>query len=195
MPSEQTHPRPAVLSRFMRSQVVRWALAAVIIPLLVLGAFGGTTFLAHAHDGHDMHLHASPSIEAARFSAHQHRISHALGTAPCEDPRAGHEGHSKSGELASKPLQAPDFPAPIEDQSGLVITIPDHEQLVSRGIDLPQTLQATQILHCALAWFWTQPDVSHEEGSPGGRVVGGPLHLSAFTAAQRLVRTSNALLI
>ena len=167
----------------------------VLIPILVLGAFGGTTFLAHAHDGHDVHLHASASIEEARLSADRHRLAHALGIATCDDLPAGHDGHSKSGDVPSQPKEGSDLPAPSEDPSGLVITIPDHEQLVSRGIDLSQTLQAAQVLHCALAWFWTQPDVSQEEGSPGERVVSGPLHLSALTAAQRLVRTSSALLI
>lgn len=181
------------MDRFTRSQWVRCVLAVVLIPILVLGAFGGTNFLAHAHAGHDSHLHALPSIEEACFSAEQHRLAHALSIATCDDLHAGHGSHRESDDFPSEPIEGPDFP--IEDPSGLVITIPDHEQLVSRGIDLSQTLQAAQILHCALAWFWTQPCLCDEMGSPGGQTVGGPLHLSALTAAQRLVRTSNALLI
>ena len=166
-----------------------------LIPILALGTFGGTTFLAHAHDGHDLHVHASRSIEEAYRSAAQHRLAHAFSIATCDDLHAGQGGHRESVGVPSEPTGAPGFPAPIESPSGLVITIPDHEQLVSRGIDLSQTLRAAHVLHRALAWLWTQPDVSEEIGSPGGRKVRGPRHLSALTAAQRLVRTSNALLI
>ncbi|MBU6414391.1 MAG: hypothetical protein KGS45_13085 [Planctomycetes bacterium] len=170
-------------------------LAVVLIPILVLGAFGGTTFLAHAHDGHDAHLHASPSVEEARLSADQHRLAHALGIATCDGGHACRDGHSSSGEVPAEPKEDPDLPAPVEDPSGLVITIPDHEQLVSRGIDLSQTLQAAQVFYCALASLWTQPHVEQDEGSPGGSIASGPLHLTALTAGQRLVRTSSALLI
>lgn len=195
MPSCRAIRRRTPFGRVIRSQWARCLLTAVLIPILVLGAFGGTTFLAHAHDGHDAHLHAGPSIEVARLSADQHLLAHALGVATCDGVHAGHNGHSKSGEAPVEPIEDPDFPAPVEDPSGLVITIPDHEQLVSRGIDLSQTLQATQVLHCALAWFWAQPHVEQDEGSPGGSIASGPLHLSALTAGQRLVWTSNALLI
>lgn len=191
MSNHRSTQRRSPFDRVIRSQWARCVLAVVLIPILVLGAFGGTTFLAHAHDGHDAHLHASPSIEEARLSAHQHRLAHALGIATCD----GHDDHSSSGETPAEPVQDPDLPAPVEDPSGLVITIPDHEQLVSRGIDLSQALQAAQILHCALAWFWAQPHVEQDEGSPGGSIASGPLHLSALTAGQRLVRTSCALLI
>jgi hypothetical protein len=168
---------------------------AVLIPILVLGAFGGTTFLAHAHDGHTAHLHASQSIEEARLAADQHRLSHAMGIATCDGVHVGHDVRSNSGEVSHQPMEDPDFPAPVEDPIDLVITIPDHEQLTSRGIDLSQTLLAAQALHCALASFWAQPHAEQDEGSPGGPPASVPLHMSAITASQRLIRTSNALLI
>lgn len=195
MPNRPATRRRSTLDRVFRSQWARCVLAVALIPILVLGAFGGTTFLAHAHDGHDSHLHASPSIEEARLSAEQHRLAHALGIAACDGGHAGSDGLPNSGEVPAEPIENPDFPAPVEDPSGLVITIPDHEQLVSRGIDLSQTRQAAQVLHCALAWFWAQPHVEQDEGSPGGSIACGPMHLTALTASQRLVRTSNALLI
>jgi len=195
MPSRPSTRRRPPLDRVIRSQWARCVLAVALIPILVLGAFGGTTFLAHAHDGHDSHLHAAPSIDEARLAADQHRLAHALGAATCDGGQAGRDGHSNSGGVPAEPIEDPDVPAPVEDPSGLVITIPDHEQLVSREIDLSQTVQAAQVLHCALAWFWTQPHVEQDEGSPGGSTASGPLHLTALTAGQRLVRTSNALLI
>lgn len=195
MPNRRSIRRRSPLGRAIWSPWVRCVLAAALIPILVLGALGGTTFLAHAHDGHDTHLHASTSIEEARLSADQHRLAHAMGTATCDDPLAGRGRHSGSDQFPAHTAEGPDYPVPAEDPNGLVIAIPDHEQLVSREIDLSQSLQTAQVLHNALAWSWTQPDDAHEEGSPGGSTVGGPLHLSALTARQRLVRTSNALLI
>lgn len=195
MPNRRSTQRRSPLNRVIRSQWARCVLAVVLIPILILGVFGGTTFLAHAHDGHDVHLHASPSVEEARISANQHRLAHALGTATCDGGHAGRDGHSNSGEVPAETKEDPDFPAPVEDPSELVITIPDHEQLVSRGIDLSQTLQAARVLHCALASLWIQPPAEQDEGSPGGSIRSGPVHLTALTAGQRLVRTSNALLI
>ncbi len=195
MPNRPSARRRSPLDRAIRSRWARCVLAAVLIPILVLGVFGGTTFLAHAHDGHDAHLHASSSIEEARQSADQHRLAHALGIATCDGEHAGHDGHPNSGEVPAEPLEDPDFPAPAEDPTGLVITIPDHEQLVTRGIYLSQTLQTAQVLCSALAWCWARPHGEQDEGSPGGSMARGPLHLSALSAGQRLVRTSNALLI
>lgn len=186
MPCRLSTCRRSALDRVVRSRWARGVLAAVLIPILVLGVFGGTTFLAHAHDGHGAHLHASHSIEQARFTAEQHRIAHALDTATCDDQRVA---------LPSELIAVGDLSVPFEDPEGLVITIPDHEQIVPRGIDLSQTLQAAQAFYCVLAGVLTPPDVSQETGSPGGQRASGPLHLSTLTAGQRLVRTSGALLI
>jgi hypothetical protein len=170
----------------------------VLIPILILGVFGGTTFLTHAHDGHDSHLHTAPSVEEARLSADRHLLEHDTGSAKCEGGHTGHarhDIHSGSGEPASEPLDGKDFPAPAEDPGSLVISIPDHEQFVTRGLDVSKTLQAAQVLCCALAWSWAEPQVEQNEGSPGGSIARGPLHLSSLTTGLRLVRTSHALLI
>lgn len=195
MPTSSFIRRRSKLGRVVRSQWACRVLALALIPMLVLGAFGGTTFLAHAHDGHDAHLHASPSIEKAHLSADQHRRAHALDIVTCDGGHVGRVAHFNSGEVPAEPIEHPDLPAPVEDPKELVITFPDHEQLVSRGIDLSQSLHAAQVFQCARAWLWTQPHVEQDEGSPGGSVARFPLHLSALTAGQRLVRTSSALLI
>jgi hypothetical protein len=170
-------------------------LVVALIPILVLGAFGGTTFLAHAHDGHGSHLHAAPSIADARQFADLHRLTHALGVSTCDDGQAGHNGVFRSGNVLAEPIDDHDFPSPGKEPSELVITIPDHDQLVSRGIDLSPTLQAAQVLQSALAWFWAQPHVEQDRGSPGGSIASNPLQLTSRTVRERLVRTSNALLI
>jgi hypothetical protein len=195
MPSRPSIRRRSFLDRVVRSQWARCVLAVALIPILVVGAFGGTTFLAHAHAGHDSHLHAAASIEGARHAAEQHRLAHTSGIADCDQLSAVVHGPTKSGEVPSEPIKNPDLPTPSEDPSGLVITIPDHEQLVSRGIDLSQTIKAAQVFQCFLTSFWSPPDVTDETGSPGGCDSGGPQHLCALTAGKRLVRTSQALLI
>lgn len=199
MPSQRSNPRNAFISRFMRSQVARWALAAVLMPVLVLGAFGGTTFLIHAHDEHDAHLHASFSIADSRFSAEQHLLAHGTGTCGESHTHQGcHTDCEGCPHSSPDPIEEDDYPASSEEPAGLTITIPDHELLVACGIDLSQTLKSAQVVLCVFAWFWTQPDVIEEIGSPGGcgpGCGGGPLQLCALTAGQRLVRTSQALLI
>lgn len=42
---------------------------AALVPALVLGAFGETSFVAHAHHGHGVHWHAAPSPVKAEFVA------------------------------------------------------------------------------------------------------------------------------
>ena len=77
----------------------------------------------------------------------------------------------------------------------VIISIPDHDLMVARGINLSVTLKPARIIHFVLAWIWAQPCVSDQLGSPGGCPPSGPRHLCALTAGQRLVRTSQALLI
>lgn len=178
----------------MRTKCARVAFALAIIPTLVLGAFGGTTFVAHSHDGHGSHLHASSSLVDAQLEAEQHLLAHASGIATCDDPEFS-RGCAEHDEEPAEHGEGPHHPLPIEEPGEIVITIPDHEQIVARGIDLARTLEASDALQCFLACLWTQTDLSEETGSPGGWVVVPAHYLSAFTAGQRLVRTSQALLI
>lgn len=184
-----------MIARIKRSRVVLWLVVTLIAPVLGLQVFGGTTFLSHAHDGHGSHLHASFSPEAARHSADEHRLGHASGSATCSDVEADHGVPSESDQSQFRPTGHHDHPSDPERPGGLIISIPDLEQLLSRGPDLAQTLHAAQAVPCVLALGWAQPAVAEEVGSPGGLFVQGPAHLSSLTAAQRLVRTSCALLI
>lgn len=183
----------------MRSLWMRCLLAVVLIPLMLLGVFGGKTLLAHAHDGHGAHFHVSSSVEGALLAAKGHRLAHASGTAKCSELKCtgDDEGvHEHSGLVAGPDSgKSQHNPDPIDERDGSVITIPDHEQLVQRGIDLPQAVMVVQAIHHMVAWTWAPPDGGEEMGSPGGQSPGDPLHLAALTAGQRLVRTSKALLI
>ncbi len=195
MPHRSFTRRRSPLYRVVRSQWTRCVLAVALIPILILAAFGGTTFFAHAHDGHGSHLHAARSVEDARLSAAQHQLAHAVGTATCEYPADGPNDGAHADEFSSSPSHGSDLPAPLEEPTGLIITIPDNDHLASRGMDWSQQLHVAQVVHDTFAWLWTPPHVAQEEGSPGGSVTRSALHLSSLTASQRLVRTSKALLI
>lgn len=183
------------LNRFLRSQWTRCLLTALLVPMLVLAGFGGVTFLAHAHDGHGSHLHAAASVDAARLAATEHLHAHSVGVTACEYPAvpASRVGHKH--DLGSKSLRGSDGPVPVEAPTGLIISIPDGEQLGSRFIDWSQQLDIVKVSRDALAYSYPLPHVVYEEGSPGGPLTASARHLASFTAGQRLVRTSHALLI
>jgi hypothetical protein len=180
----------------MRSAWARCVLAAVMVPMFLLGVFGGTTFLAHAHDGHRLHLHASSSVAEARLAAELHRLAHAAGTADCGHHHHGeHDGDAHEHGVPSGPGNDEHGPSTSDESDGFIVTVPDHEQLSSRGADLTKSLTTAEVLLVAAELLWDGPDLFDEVGSPGGRTAECPRHLCALTAGQRLVRTSRALLI
>lgn len=180
-------------------------MVVILVPVLVLGSFGGTAFLAHAHDGHASHLHGATSIDGARSLARQHRLDHALGVATCSGHHAAFDHHNTSDHhepgTPSQSNHSSEHPVPAEDPDDVLITIPDHEQLASTGIVLAVAIQTSHLFEAA-HWLWTPPDMSDDVGSPGGWCRRGgvprfdaPLHLSSLSALGRLVRTSGALLL
>jgi len=197
MVAGSSRARRSTCGRVLGSRVARWLLVVALIPALVLGAFGGTTLLAHAHDGHGTHFHIASSEAQARYSAEQHRHAHALGTDTCAPPEqaCGHGEHGVCSECSVVPIDEHDGPSSTGEHDGVVVTVPDHEQLATRGIALPRSLTAAYVFQSVPAILRPRPDDGEEMGSPGGCGVGGPRHLLALTASQRLVRTSNALLI
>jgi len=162
--------------------------------MLLLGGFGGTTLVAHAHDEHDTHFHAHSPQGQVRLSDRQHRLTHGAEAADYVQRDSDHFNHEPCDNCPTS-IEEPEFLPSGEGIEGLVICIPDHEQLVVRGIDLPAALKAAQFAQSVLAAVWEQPDVYEKIASPGGRERGGPLHLCALFACERLVRTSQALLI
>jgi len=158
-----------------------------MVPMLVVGSFGGTSFLSHDHDEEAAHTHIGPTHLVAQDLAGWHAGEHSISKNQADCVCLGGCGDGLPTE-ENEPFTA-------ESPEGLLISIPDHEQMVARGIDLSQTLKTAQVVQCVLAWFWAQPDVSENMGSAGGCDPGGPRHLCALTAGQRLVRTSRALLI
>lgn len=179
---------------------MRWLAAVVLAPMLMLGALGGTTFLAHKHDGHGLHLHAADTAARALLSAADHRAAHRVGDCAV-DPEAGGGAdqeyrHSRSPSSENGPLIDDSRPGE-RDQApdGLLVSLPDHEQLPTRGIDLSKNLTPAVVSILAELLVRPPPDLDRRIGSPGGLSGCGPLDLSALSAGDRLVRTSHALLI
>lgn len=186
--------------RFARCSVVRALITIVVVPILVLGAFGGITFFAHAHGEHDPHLHAAPFASSDRFCPEQHQLAHASGAATCDEhPRDNNQGEPGNHTHLS---DCSDHPVSLDDSQGLLITIPDHEQLASRGVELSQIIQASPVFQAPSAWLAHPPDLAALLGDPGdpsgpggGAWSPAPVHLASLKAVHRLVRTSGSLLL
>lgn len=185
------------ISRLRRTfqRGLRGGIALLLVPLMVLQVFGGVTYLAHAHDGHGTHLHIAGSREAALTVARSHVAFHAAGhthddtsqAGGCDHADAAHAEHSHAVPHASI------LPADHQGEPhGLLVTIPDHEQVNARAVSAVAAPQPVNML-VAMAWVLAPvPDVSQNHGSPGGHAR---THLVGMTATQRLVRTSGALLL
>jgi len=184
--------RRLTLNRLLRSAPVRRALAAVLIPMLLLAGFGGTTLIAHAHSGHGTHFHADWLKPEPHFSSPQHQSPHGAKAAACIH-RDSDNFNTWPCDICPLSIEQPGFPPCGEGSEGLAISIPDDEQVVVREADVLAALKAAQFVQYVLAVVWKAPDVSEETGSPGGREPIGPGLLCALSACERLVRTSQAL--
>jgi hypothetical protein len=142
-------------------------------------------------------MHAVPPNS---MSSRTHPVTRPAPTLILPTPAHSHTAHSHPththhGDSSHEPCDHPHPDAPAEEPNELVITIPDHEQLTSRAINLPPLLQTPLPIECLFAALCAHDDVIEEVGSPGGGAQQRPHPLSALTARQRLVRTSKALLI
>lgn len=162
---------------------------------MVLQVFGGVTYLAHAHDGHGTHLHIAGSRDAAISVARGHVAFHAAGHTHDEAVSSGGCNHAETAHPDHIHAVPSVSISPADHQGephGLLVTIPDHEQVNARAISAVAPPQPVNML-VAMAWVLAPlPDTSESQGSPGGRAQ---VHLAGMTASQRLVRTSGALLL
>jgi hypothetical protein len=177
----------------MRSAVLRAVMVALMVPILVLGAFGGTTLVAHAHHGHGLHTHAGLTDKAALriAAAHVRHHEHGCHEAPCDTQPVMPECDESARAGADE--------APITP-GGVLITIPDLDLLGGRAVTLPSA--ATRFVgfaDCAAFAVLSMVSSWHTwlAAPPPDRVQwsGGPLDLLALSGCQRIVRTSGALLI
>lgn len=176
------HPL-STFSRLMRSDVMRWLAAVVLVPLMAIGTFGGAKFLAHGHDDHETHLHPLGLLKVAELAAADHADHH------------GHD-HDVLPSDRSVPFDGDEGgEEPAEVPEGVIVSIDVHKQLPTRGTDLGKSLLPAVMFVIAVFAMPPSPDLERHVGSPGGAIGGGPLDLVALSASDRLVRTSRALLI
>lgn len=174
--SSLTRTNPCLFGlRSMRSTSLRWAVAMALIPLLVLSLFGGAAFLVHDHDDHGAHAHAA-GADSGPFTASEHL--------------AAHQRESESGDPVY-PDSERDLPALLVEVDGLRVCILDHEQVIARGMSAASLLSHLRLACTVIVLRWIPPDVVDDAGCRSR----GPRHLCALTAGQRLLRTSQALLI
>lgn len=152
---------------------MRLLVLVLIVPMLVLGSFGGTSVYWHSHGSEESHAHMGPTQILADASGCWHAVEPGIA--------------ANDAELGAI--------FPVGNQDGVLISIPDHEQMLAQRLDLSVALKAAQVLECFIEAFRDQPEVAEDARPPDGWNVTAPQHLCALTAAQRLVRTSQALLI
>ncbi len=162
----------------MRARACRWLALIAILPTLLLSAFGGAQLLVHSHAGHGTHVHAPPAVEGGGFAPAWHAAHHEHDhpATPTNDP--DHEHHASGAAL-------PD---------SVLVSLPDIQPLRGRELACPDP--SLSVLASPVLWLTdplpNQCDYSDERARPAGQA---PLDLIALSAADRIVRTSNALLI
>jgi len=165
----------------MRSDAVRWLALVLLMPILSLGTLGGSAYLAHGHDEHGMHLHPVKALDRAALTAVDHAVHH------------GHDHAAVPSEESLSDIETSDDLSEVP--ACVVVAFDDHKQLPTRGMDLRKSLAPMAVFIAAVFAPPTAPDVDRHIGSPGGSCRNGPLNLLALSANDRLVRTSQALLI
>lgn len=194
------------LSRLVRAEALRWFAAFAMIPILILTTFGGTTLLAHSHDGHSTHFHVGSSVAAAREQANQHRIAHATGAAHCEtpspQPQSTCSDHSHSAyeplvqSCAEHATPGNEPLAPLDESpDGLIISVPDQDPLASAPITVPQ-FQSSGELIASLAFCLLAESDSFDLSAQAPRLATDvPRQQCALPTTARIVSTSRALLL
>lgn len=160
----------------------------LILPIVLASLFGGSSILSHSHHGHGSHWHIAPSRDHANLVAALHQGLHHAG--PLSDSALCPS--ASDHDRPSDPHTAPEPDAPRE---GALITLPDHDQSLTRAgplLTAPANDHAFILVRWALAPV-TLPTRAGPE--PAGAPPNSPPHLATLRPADRLLRTSRALLI
>ena len=171
----------SLLSRIMRSDITRLLILILLMPVLCLGALGGSLFLAHCHDEQGMHRHPVTALYpvTSTVACHAH------------DPRHDHAGVHSSDLLSETGICEESCEVP----GCVFVTVDNHKQLPTRGMDLRKLLTSVTVFVDVRFALPTSSEVLRQIGPPGGRRSSSPLNFFALSASDRLVRTSKALLI
>jgi hypothetical protein len=174
------YPSPT-LARVLRSEVSRWLAVVLIAPMLILGMFNGTAFLAQAHNEHGVHLHSVRVLDGGSLAAADHAVDH--GHEHEALPDHGSANGDEDGEGLAEVPQC------------VIFAVDVHKQLPTRSLDLRKSLTPAAFIAVMAFVIPTSPDLDRHVGSPGGAAQSAPMDLLALSASDRLVRTSRALLI
>lgn len=161
---------------------------------LMLGMLGGFSVVSHSHDGHGVHWHAAKSPEAATILAAAHLEAHRSEQADAshahfDDYCPGHQHREHDAET-------PDNQPAEGDHGGLLVTVPDHEQVNRRAGEVVLAASTESVSVPPLPEPGLSPAIIDALSEPvfrGRSAV--PRHLCALRASERLVATSRALLI
>lgn len=170
---------------WLRGAIARFLVLAVVLPVLLVKPCGGLTLLTHTHGDDSTHLHVGATGVVNQRLAAWHAGSHEQGlscldralAAPCED---------------ACPISSDSIGDP--DSEGVLVSVPAPDCSLTRGVALPAVLSSVYAA-IPVAWCPAEPPcVRQEEGSPGGRPL-APLSRVPRRVCDRIVSTSNALLV
>ena len=184
---------------------MRLIVLVALIPQITIGVFGGTTFLAHNHDHHELHLHTAGSTPGVELSTPvelsittNHDADHA-GAHGSFDGWASADTHDLDYDLTGSHCpngrqQSEDCPD-NQTPADVKISIPDLDQRLGRSLELERALSSVAVV--ALVGFTLQ-SLSHAD-QPSGSLEGlssvQRLDICGLHAVERLMRTSGSLLI
>lgn len=159
----------SAFSRLSRTKLVRSFMVTLMVLVACVRPFGGATVVAHDHHDADPHLHVS--------SSHT-----------CADHPADSHPHAPAHTHATDPITN-------EEPDGLLLSIPLHDQTLTRGIDLSTLITIAEVIVPAAWILMPAPHSALQDDPPADRVGSIPRHVCALHAGERIMRTSRALLI
>lgn len=153
--------------------LTRAIILAVMLAVAVVQPLGGAALLSHGGADFDPHLHLVQAASELDRSADWHADDHWQADASIP---------AVAGHLAEQP-------------SGTFISIPSFDHTLVRGIELSKPIKVT----CAdespsMLWVVAAGALGNEQRWMG-LSRSAPLHLCSLRSQQRILRTSNALLI
>ena len=180
MKTRQGHPARHRLIARAPAKLSRWLTLLIFAPLflLPLGPLCGSGILVHNHADHGVHLHAVRSVNAAASAAADHASHHHHDCALDEHSAASHDDEHDR--------EAPE---------GVLVRLPDHLQRPSAQLQLAKLKQLPAHAFIALLLPPACAPSLHSNNPRAHDGRGDPYALRALRAADRIVRTSNALLI
>lgn len=168
----------------VRRGAVRTLILALLLIAELLRPFGGTTVMAHGHEGEGIHLHLATTPDVVdRLAAW--RDSRSCWGCQSEEQFAPFCSHSAQTSCSHDSDKG---------STGFLVSIPDFDDAMIRGSQAQSAPRATTVPPLPLPLFGLPTPALTRQGSPGSDPTGRSNHRS-LRACARIVRTSHALLI